>query len=111
MTTLPDALIDVEAALERLSAAMVTGQADAVLSAEEPLAAAIRRLVTCPAPSGADRTAVYQGIRNVRLALMKCQLLGRSSAALEQALTAEPAYSATGSRVPPHFPARMESRT
>ncbi len=111
MTAPPDALAAVEIALDRLSAAMATGRPDAVLAAEEPLAAAIRRLVTCPRPTSADRARVHDGVRAVRVALMKCRLLGRASAALEQALALHPAYTATGSRARTSIPATLESRT
>ena len=96
MTNLPDALILVESALDRLSAALATGQADAVLAAEEPLANAVQRLSTCPRPTLADRDRVRTGVRAVRLALAQCQRLGRNSAALEQLLTFNSAYGATG---------------
>jgi len=112
MTTLPDALTAVETALEGLSVALCTGQPDVVLSAEEPLADAVRRLIAAPPPESADdRARAYEGIRAVRIALLKCQLLGRSSAGLQQLMTPQSAYTPTGYGAPAARPVSLETRT
>jgi hypothetical protein len=111
MTAPPDALTAVAIALERLSAAMATGRFDAVLAAEEPLAEALRRLMSCPAPGGADRALVIDGVRGVRTALLKCQLLGRASASLAQAMAPHSPYTVRGHRGPSNMPATLQSRT
>jgi hypothetical protein len=112
MTTLPDALTAVETALDNLSGALCTGQPAAVLSAEGPLADAVRRLVASPPPESADdRARAYLGIRAVRVALLKCQLLGRASAALQQVMAPQSAYTATGYGAPAGRPVTLETRT
>ena len=111
MTNLPDALILVESALERLSAAMATGQADAVLAAEEPLGEAVRLLSACPKPAAEDRDRVRNGVRSVRIALAQCQRLGRTSAALEQLLTFGSVYGATGVHAAANHRGTLHART
>jgi hypothetical protein len=112
MTTLPDALTAVESALEGLSVAMSTGQPDAVLSAEEPLAEAVRHLLAAPPPgSEDDRDRAIAAIRAVRLALLKCQLLGRASAGLQHVVAPQSAYTTNGYGAPARGPVTLEARS
>src|SRR5215471_14212344 len=109
MTSLPDALIALESALEQVSAAMATGSPDSVLAAEESLGVAVRQLVAAAVPAGADRSKLAAGIRTVRQAMAKCQRLGRVSASCLQAITADQPYTASG-QLQPAIVTSLDSR-
>ena len=92
-TTLLDALIDVQSALEGLARALTTGNSDAVLAAEEPLASAVATLVTRPTPAAADIPHLVQAINGVRSAVLRCEALGQSAGDFVRAVLPEPAYA------------------
>ena len=92
MTTSADALRTVADALDALAEALASGSPDRVLAAEEPLAHAVRQLTTVPPPIPTDRPRVRVAARAVRLAIARCDRLGRVSADIERLMRGQPAY-------------------
>ena len=111
MTTQPDSLALLNTALERLSAALVTGRPDAVLAAEESLGGAVRQLAARRPIAGEDPRQLVDTIRALRDAVSLCERLGRASASLIQATIAGGPYAANGHLVPAIVPGTVLSRT
>jgi len=112
MAHLTDACTNAARALEDLSAAMATGRPDAVLAAEEPLADAVRQLLrACTSLPVEDRALAAASVRSVRVALLKCRALGRTSAALVQAASQFAPYTASGQPSQLAVRTTVESRT
>jgi hypothetical protein len=111
MTHQPDSLPLVTAALDRLSAALVTGRPDAVLAAEESLGAAVRQLSARRPIAGEDPRALVEHVRAIRVAVGLCECLGRASAALMQATIQSGPYAANGHLAPAIVPGTVVSRT
>ena len=115
MTTQPDSptLLPVLAllneALGRLTSALVTGEPDAVLAAEESLGAAVRQAAARRPKAGEDLRQLLETIRAIRIAVLTCERLGRTSAALMQAMSSGP-YAANGQLAPAIVPATVVSR-
>jgi hypothetical protein len=93
MTTSADALRATAAAIDALADALASGSPDRVLAAEEPLAHALQRLTAVRPAAGEDRVGVRQGARAVRLAIGRCERLGRVSADLERVLRGAGVYA------------------
>jgi len=110
MTSLTDALILVEAALERLAVAMATGDPDSVLAAEESIAVSVHHLLTAPRDA-ADPLRVARQLAKVRVALLACEQMGRAAAGYAQTVMPAAPYTAHGYRQPSAIPATVESRT
>jgi hypothetical protein len=104
-------LINVEAALDRLTAALVTGRPDAVLAAEEALGSAARQLASYRPAADADPAELADKLHTVRVAVLLCERLGRASAALIQATVAGGPYAANGQLAAATVPATVVSRT
>jgi len=104
-------LINVEAALDRLTAALVTGRPDAVLAAEETLGSAVRQLTARLDIADRDPSQLADRIRELRVAVLLCERLGRASAALIQATVAGGPYAANGQLAAATVPATVVSRT
>ena len=101
MTTSADALRSVADALDALAEALASGRPDRVLAAEEPLAHAVRQLRTVPPPGPADRPRVRVAARAVRLAIARCERIGRVSADIERLMRGESGYGpASGAGAP-----------
>lgn len=111
MTAQPDPLAIVHEALDRLTAALVTGRPDAVLAAEEALGAAARQLAAYRPAADADLNQLADKLRAIRVALLLCERLGRASAALIQTTLAAGPYAANGQLAPAIVPATVVSRT
>ncbi len=93
MTTLAESLALLTSSLDALSEALASGQPDAVLSAEAPIAAALASVASAMHESSAvDRARVRALVREARIALLRCRALGQSAEQLAHALLAEPAY-------------------
>ena len=92
-TTLLDALLELQAALEGLARALTTGHADKVLAAEEPLASAVASLVTRPAPAPSEIAQLARAINGVRGAVLQCEALGKSAGDFIRTVLPEPAYT------------------
>lgn len=93
MTTLAESLTLLTSSLDALSEALASGQPDAVLSAEAPLAAALARVAAAMQESSpVDRARVRALVRDARIALLRCRALGQSAEQLARVLLAEPAY-------------------
>lgn len=99
MTTSPDALTGLVAALDDFSRALETGDANAVLAAEETLAAAVSALKTAHLPTLAQQGAVRARIDDIRLAITRCRALGYAASDLA-AIMAPPGYGPRGLRRP-----------
>jgi hypothetical protein len=110
MTSLTDALILVEAALERLAVAMATGQPDSVLAAEESIAQSVHQLLMAPRDA-ADPMLVARQLAKVRVALLACEQMGRAAAGYVQTVMPAAPYTAHGYRQSSAMPATVESRT
>jgi len=111
MTAQPDSLQLVQEALDRLTAALVTGRPDAVLAAEEALGSAARQLASYRPAADANPTELADKLRTVRVAVLLCERLGRASAALIQATVAGGPYAANGQLAAATVPATVVSRT
>jgi hypothetical protein len=98
-------------ALARLSHALVTGQPEAVLAAEESLGAAARQLSARRQMAGEDRRQLVEAIRGIRVAVGLCERLGRASAALMQATIQSGPYAANGHLAQAVVPGTVVSRT
>ena len=96
MTTLPESLTHLTASLDALSAALASGQPDAVLSAEAPLVAALAAVVSAASTASVGaRAQVRVPVREARIALLRCRELGRSAEQLARVLMPEPSYGRT----------------
>jgi hypothetical protein len=111
MTPQSDPLALLITALERLTAALVTGQPDAVLAAEESLGAAVRQLSTWRPVAGEDRRQLVDTIGAIRVAVSLCERLGRASASLMQATVQSGPYAANGHLAQAIVPGTVVSRT
>ena len=110
MTTLAESLLHLTASLDGLSSELVSGQPDAVLSAEAPLAAALAAVAAAMHESSpADRVSTRALVREARIALLRCRALGRSAEQLARVLLPEPSY-ASGAMRPAAVPHAFESR-
>jgi hypothetical protein len=90
-----DVLDRLTVALDGLSLSLQSGQPDAVLAAEAPLAAAVSALIISDLAALAARPDARVAIMNVRLAMDRCRTLGAASAAVAAAL-APTDYGARG---------------
>jgi len=99
--TLADALRTVAAALDALADALASGRPDRVLAAELPLARAVGALTAARLQPGDDRREVRDERLAVRLALARCEHLGRASAALERLFRPQPPYGPASHRPAP----------
>jgi hypothetical protein len=97
VTPATDALDRLTAALEGLAASLESGRHEQVLAAEAPLATAVHALGTCDLAALARRPDLRTAARQVRLAMLRCQTLGASAAAVAAAF-APAGYGATGRR-------------
>jgi hypothetical protein len=111
MTPQPDPLALTTSALEHLRAALVTGQPDAVLAAEESLGVAVRQLSARRPMAGEDRRQLVDAIRAARVAMSVCERLGRASASLMQVTVASGPYAANGHMALATVPGTVVSRT
>jgi hypothetical protein len=92
-----DLLDRLTVALDGLAASLETGQPDAVLAAEAPVASAVHALSTTDLHDLSRRPDLRAAVLNARLAMARCCMLGASAAAVTQAIV--PAdYGATGRR-------------
>ena len=86
MTNRLDALTRVQLALAHVADALASGEADAVLAAEAPLADAAHQLASLartPNPSdGVTTAALRRAVLETRVALGRCERLGGSMAAV-----------------------------
>lgn len=100
-----------QAALDHLADALVTGEPDRVLAAEERLATAVGLVAALPRPITGDRFELRAKIHAAQLALSRCQRLGRASADLERTVRPEPAYGPPHSRGHHPLSSLVDSRT
>ncbi len=97
MTAAPDVLHRVNSALEGLAAALESGDPDAVLAAEVPLATAVSGLSALPATiETTPSPELALALLNTRLAVTRCLTLGRSSADLLAVVASAPGYGPAG---------------
>lgn len=95
-TTLLDAVTRLQAALDSLAAALAAGEPDAVLAAEEPVAAAVSSL-TAFRRRDADRApGLAEALARVRAAMQRCEALGESAAQLSLAVFGTSTYDRRG---------------
>jgi hypothetical protein len=88
-------------ALERLSAALASGQADDVLSCELPLVDAVRGLRAARGPvTPADRARLRRLVTEARTALGRCTRLGDLVGSILTTATVPQAYGRRGAPVP-----------
>lgn len=101
-TTLLEQLTHLQAALDELAVALRAADADAVLSAEEPLASAISALAPLRGADiqEADRFAVRRALTTLRLTLARCEALGSTADGLGRAMMPPVAYDRAGLRSP-----------
>lgn len=99
MTTAPDPLVRLVAALDEFSRALETGDAAAVLASEEMLATAVSALRSANLASVAQSPAVRARIDDIRLAIGRCKALGYAASDLA-AIMAPPGYGPKGLRLP-----------
>ena len=111
MNPAADALDRLTVALEGLCVSLESGQPDAVLAAEAPLAAAVSALTTSDLATLASRPDIRVAVMNVRLAMDRCRTLGAAAAAIGAVLTPTD-YGATGRRLHAYRPPpSLASRT
>ena len=96
-----DAAAELRTALDALAAALMAGDADAVLAVEPQLHAAVtRRTAAASRPDAADRDFVRQQVVSARATLARCRALGAASAfvadATLEALGRAPSYDRHG---------------
>jgi hypothetical protein len=99
VTPAPDALTGLVVALDDFARALETGDAAAVLAAEETLAAAVSALRSANLAPIAQSPSVRARIDDVRLAIGRCKALGYAASDLA-AIMAPPGYSPKGLRLP-----------
>jgi hypothetical protein len=93
----PEVLHRVNSALDGLASALESGDPDAVLAAEVPLATAVTALASLPAMIGATSSPeLALALLNTRLAVSRCLALGRSSSDLLAVVTSTPGYGPAG---------------
>ena len=98
MTTTPDVLPQLNAALDGLSLALQSGDPDAVLAAELPLAAAVHALAQLDRSSIVPSPALAVTLLETRRAVERCVRLGQTSADLLSILTNQVTYGPEGRR-------------
>lgn len=96
VTSAPDPLTVLTDALHGFARALETGRADAVLAAEEELAAAVSALRAADLTLLSRQPNTRARIEDARHKLMQCQAMGAASAGLMAAM-AVPAYGRRGS--------------
>jgi hypothetical protein len=96
-TTLLDAAAGLEAALDELARALLTFNPEPVLRAEETLATAVTAMTAVRRnDTGGSPAALREALGRVRLALDRCEALGRSAQDLAGAMMPQPAYGRRG---------------
>ena len=106
---MPAAIEHVRIALDDLASALATGQPDAVLAAEAPLATAVSGLKSLDLAALATDPAAQKALLDVRLSLARCRSLGRASADLQRVMFPQAAYGPAGKR--PAMPIRSSTVT
>lgn len=99
-----DALTRLTLALDGLASAMETGQPDAVLAAEAPLATAVSALRQADLRALAATPDARNTVLAVRLAVARCRTLGHASGMLA-AVVGGQGYGPSGQRLQPKAPA------
>jgi hypothetical protein len=99
VTTVPDILVQLNVALDGLSAAMQSGDPEAVLAAEVPLSAAARAVAAIDPATVAPSASLAAALLEVRCAVERCIHLGRTSGDLLAIVTGQSSYGPTGRHV------------
>ena len=99
MTTVPDVLAQLNVALDGLSAALQSGDPEAVLAAEVPLSAAVQALTAIDPATVTPSPSLAVALLDVRFAVERCIRLGRTSADLLSIVTGQSSYGPTGRHV------------
>ena len=111
MTPAPDALTVLIEALDGFACALETGRADAVLTAEELLAAAVSGMRTADLTLVSRNPATRGRVEEARLKLTRCKAMGAAASGLSAVVEtasygprgrqpgASPAAASVGSRV------------
>src|SRR6185503_14184652 len=94
----PDAVARMRTALDELAAALESGEPDAVLAAEAPLATAVGAFSTIDRQALANDPRIGSALLEMRLTIARCRSLGRSAADLGAAMLPQTAYGLPGSR-------------
>ena len=92
----PDVLNRVHEALHGLAAALESGDPEAVLDAEVPLATAAAALSRLTPVSIPHTPAIARTLLNTRLAVDRCLTLGQASADLLAIVASGPGYDVAG---------------
>jgi hypothetical protein len=100
--TAPDTIDRLQAALEDLAVALASGQSDAVLAAEGPLADAVRALDGGTHPDPADALSWRRRVDTVRGLVARCRALGHASGGLLDAMFPPALYGRGGVRQAAH---------
>jgi len=111
VTTAPDVLLRLNAALDLLSAALESGDAGEVLAAEQPLASAVHALTAVDRSLVTPSPALGRLLLETRLAVERCRSLGESSSDLLSIVTRQATYGPRGRRVPARPAATVEALT
>jgi hypothetical protein len=96
VTTRPDILDRVQAALDRLAGALYSGGPDDVLAVESELASAVQALPGSALTDLRDDGHVRRRLLDLRLAVRRCEALGAAVGDLSRALQPALAYDRVG---------------
>jgi hypothetical protein len=108
-TTLLEALERVREALDELARALASGDASAVLAAEEPVGSAVAALSAAKPATGNDKPGLSPAIHSVRAAMTRCEALGRTADDFLRAVFPQPAYGRRGLQLVSSRPRRLTS--
>jgi hypothetical protein len=112
-TTLLENLTRLQAALDHLARALTSGDAEAVLGAEEPLASAVSALglIRRRDVESSDRDQVRRAIAALTASLRRCESLGRTVQAIGLAMAPDLSYGPRGLRLVGASPVRRLTST
>jgi hypothetical protein len=94
----PDAIQQLQAALDTLASALESGQPDAVLAAELPLAAAAGAFSGLDKANLARNPQAPSALLDLRLAVARCRAMARAASDLGTVVQGHAAYSRSGAR-------------
>ena len=107
----PDVLNRVHEALHGLAAALESGDPEAVLGAEVPLATGVAALARLTRSSVPHSPAIAQAVLTTRLAVGRCLALGQVSSELLAIVAGGPGYDPAGRHPRPARTSTLESRS
>ena len=93
-----DAIQQLQAALDSLASALESGQPDAVLAAELPLAAAVGSFSGLDKASLARDPETPSALLDLRLAVARCRAMARAASDLGTVVHGHASYGRTGAR-------------